>query len=1009
MVPMRLGQDLGRESLLTGHEYVGRELGARGIAQRVLPREQVLAEAHALARRMARTSRGVLKALKRQWTASLLSRVEETYAQELSMHDETFVGRAETRALIEGKFERKPVRAPGHAAAPLIAATTSQEPAPRVETLHSIKARLKASLDAELHMQGRPIDDDDQFVHLGLDSISGVTWIRRINEDFGTSYEATMIYSYPTIRELAAFLQSELKLQPELELKLAPTVSFVPIEQKTVAPSIRTDFVPVETLQSIKARLKTSLDAELHMQGRSIDDDDQFVHLGLDSISGVTWMRRINQDFGTSYEATMIYSYPTIRELAAFLQSELKTAHAPVAAPIELLAIAPSSAASTVPYRAHDKTHAPRLAPRKAMAAVAPAHDDDRIAIIGMSGRYPQARNLDEYWKNLETGKDCIVEVPATRWDIDRYYDADPRTKDKMASRWLGAMSDVDCFDPLFFRISPDEAEYMDPQHRLFLQESYRAFEDAGYSSRALNNRLCGVYLGISTNEYSLLLSQNGVLAAPITGNSYSIAAARIAYYLNLKGPAISVDTACSSSLVSLHLACQALRSREVDMALAGGVSLWLVPESYLAMSQAGMLSPIGRCRAFDDAADGIVMGDGVGALVLKRLKDAEADNDFIHGVIIGSGTNQDGRTNGITAPSVISQIELERGVYAKYGIDPATISYVETHGTGTKLGDPIELEALATVFKEKTDKKGYCALSSVKSNIGHAASAAGVASVQKVILSLRHRMLAPTLHVTKENSHFDFKGSPFYVNRTAKPWDTSGGAPRRACVNSFGYSGTNAHVVIEEYMSPAKARMSRTAGSSKACVLPLSARTTERLQEKAGDFLAFLGQPQPPDISDIAYTLQLGRDAMEERVCFVSTSLEQLASQLRSWLAGEVGVAGVNCGDAGSADSGEDMSETLDRWVDSGALPELAKAWACGADVDWQRLHGAAKPLRISLPTYPFAKEHYWIQKQSSSGLADGAFDEVGSLQWIEDILAQVDSDRIEEQQAVALLEQWV
>ena len=227
--------------------------------------------------------------------------------------------------------------------------------------------------------------------------------------------------------------------------------------------------------------------------------------------------------------------------------------------------------------------------------------------------------------------------------------------------------------------------------------------------------------------------------------------------------------------------------------------------------------------------------------------------------------------------------------------------------------------------------------------------------------------------------------------------------------MNSFGYSGTNAHVVIEEYAPPAKARISRTAGSPAAYALPLSARTTERLQEKAVDFLAFLGQSHPPDIGDIAYTLQLGRDAMEERVCFVSTSLEHLASQLRTWLAGETGIAGIYRGDTGSADSGEDMSETLDRWIDSGALPELAKAWVCGADVDWQRLHRTATPQRISLPTYPFAKEHYWIEKQSSSGPADGAFDEVGSLQWIEDILAQVESDRIEEQHAVALLKQWV
>src|SRR5258708_2456087 len=225
-----------------------------------------------------------------------------------------------------------------------------------------------------------------------------------------------------------------------------------------------------------------------------------------------------------------------------------------------------------------------------------------------------------------------------------------------------------------------------------------------------------------------------------------------------MKGAAISVDTACSSSLVAIHLACQGLLNHETDMALAGGITLWLSPEAYLSMSHAGMLSSVGQCRAFDDSADGIVVSDGVGALVLKRLKDAEADNDFIYGVVLGSGINQDGRTNGITAPSVNSQIELERGIYSRYGIDPESISYVETHGTGTKLGDPIELEALATVFREKTARKNYCGLGSVKSNIGHTISAAGVAGVQKAVLAMLHRTLVPSLHVTTENSNFDFK-----------------------------------------------------------------------------------------------------------------------------------------------------------------------------------------------------------------------------------------------------------
>ncbi|TDR36317.1 acyl transferase domain-containing protein [Tahibacter aquaticus] len=902
MVPHKLGHDLGRESLLTAHEYVGRELRERGMAQAVLPREQVLAEALALAQRIARTPRSHLVNFKQQWTAQLRARIEDTYQRELAMHDETFVGKAETSGHIHARFEQlERASAPVAAAAVPVAAAT---PAPRravaatatagaaTHTLASIRAKLKESLDAELHMQGRPIDDEEQFIHLGIDSINGVTWMRRINTDFGTGFEATTIYSYPTIRELAAFLHAQLK----------PAAVMV-----EALPELLPEPLPVETPLAAAPPRKPVVRRSMRNQGR-------------------------------------------LRSTAA-----------------------------------RDEA-------------------DTRIAIVGMSGRYPQAENLDQFWDNLVRGRNSIVEVPAARWNADAYYDRDAKKKDKMASRWLGAMDDIDCFDPLFFRISPEEAQYMDPQHRLFLQESYRAFEDAGYSSQTLSNHRCGVYLGISMNEYAMLLSQHGVMAAPVTGNSYSIAAARIAYYLNLKGPAISVDTACSSSLVALHLACQALRSGEVNMALAGGVSLWLLPESYLSMSQAGMLSPSGQCKAFDDSADGIVMGDGVGALVLKRLADAEADNDVIHGVIIGSGTNQDGRTNGITAPSVVSQIELERSVYQRYGIDPATISYVEAHGTGTRLGDPIELQALSTVFKERTDKKHYCALASVKSNIGHASSAAGVASVQKVLLSLRHRTLAPTLHVSRENSHFDFANSPFYVNRSAKSWDSSAGAPRRACVNSFGYSGTNAHVVIEEYVASAT-----TARPAAAQAIPLSARTPEQLRQKVQELLGALQRPAPAELAAVAYTLQVGREAMEMRLGFVAASMPQLVDQLRLWLSGEHRIDAMFAGEALAADDSEATQHTVELALQRGDPAALLQAWVNGAGIDWERLHAGSRPARASLPSYPFAKERYWVEGNKSTDASAAGAQQPGELAWIENILAQVDSDTLEQDKAVAMLRQWV
>jgi acyl transferase domain-containing protein len=608
-----------------------------------------------------------------------------------------------------------------------------------------------------------------------------------------------------------------------------------------------------------------------------------------------------------------------------------------------------------------------------------------------------------------------MVEVPPSRWDGTRYYDPELHRKDKAHSKWLGALDDIDCFDPLFFRISPQEVDYIDPHHRLFLEESYRAFEDAGYAGNALGNKKCGVYLGISTNEYALLLLKNRALGdAPVTSNHSAIAAARIAYYLNLKGPAISVDTACSSSLVAVHLACQGLLARETDMALAGGVTLWLTPEPYLSTSHAAMFSPVGQCKAFDDTADGIVVGEGVGALVLKRLQDAEEDNDFIYGVILGSAINQDGRTNGITAPSVNSQIELERGLYAKHHIDPETISYVEAHGTGTKLGDPVELEALAIVFKEKTNKRNYCGLGSVKSNIGHTTSAAGVAGLQKVLLSMQHRTLVPTLHVTKETSHFDFKNSPFYIVQEKQPWDVAGGSPRRAAVSSFGFSGTNAHVVVEEY--PAPAEPSAPSRGSGTFIVPISARTAEQLRQKSQDLLEFIRTAeQPADLAAIAYTLQVGRDAMEERLGFVASSIEELEQKLTAYIEGEDNIATVYRGRVEANHEGmamfgqdEEMQEAIAKWVARKKLSKLLELWVRGLSFDWSKLYDV-QPRRITLPTYPFAKQRYWINEVPVDPGRNGKMKTNGNLKSIEEIINKIDAEMMETDRAVQLLKALV
>jgi acyl transferase domain-containing protein/enoyl-CoA hydratase/carnithine racemase/acyl carrier protein/NADP-dependent 3-hydroxy acid dehydrogenase YdfG len=903
----KIGTDLARESLLTARHYTGGELKARAVKLPILPRAEVLPAAMALARQIARASRGRLIALKQQLTAHVRRPLEETYRLEVAMHEQTFVGHADTLLQIQSRFREEEAALPPAQTAAAPAAPAS--PSGDGDALASVTVGLRRLLSNELRLRESDIDDDVEFVDMGLDSISAVTWMRKINEKYQTSIEATKVYRYPTLNQLSRYVKEEAEKNGTLSIAV---VQSAPVAAAKAASTVTAG-----------------------VSGRRIAD------------------------------------------------------------------------------------HGRAARRRTSGAAIAPV-PREAIAVIGMSGRFPQAKNLAEYWANIEQGRNSITEVPASRWDANRYYDPEGSRKDRIGSKWLGVVDDVDRFDPLFFRISPQEAEYMDPQHRLFLEESYKAFEDAGYSGAALSNRKCGVYLGISNNDYGQLLAQNGVTSIPVTSNSFAIAAARIAYYLNLKGPAISVDTACSSSLVSIHLACQALLSGETDMALAGGVTLWLTPESHMSMSEAGMLSPSGQCKTFDDDADGIVVGEGVGALVLKRLKDAQADNDTIYGIILGSGINQDGRTNGITAPSVNSQIELERSIYDKFGIDPATIGYVEAHGTGTKLGDPIELEALAAAFREKTAAKNYCALGSVKSNIGHTASAAGVASVLKVLLSMRHGTLGPTLNVQKENSHFDFNGSPFFICREKRTWEPLPGSLRRAAVSSFGYSGTNAHLVMEEYVP---ARAESTPIADDPVIVPLSARTAERLQEKARDLLSFVraghdapaASPKPFDLASLAYTLQVGREAMEERICFVVGSARQLEASLSAFVNGDKNVEDIYHGRVEQGSEGltiigrdEDMREAVDKWIVRRKLSKLAEGWTRGLHFDWDKLHGTARPRRISLPAYPFARERYWIDK-IAIGPAPGESAGDLDMESIEEILSRVGTDALEADRAVQLLRMLV
>ncbi|GAA4798003.1 hypothetical protein GCM10023307_25010 [Lysobacter hankyongensis] len=910
-----------------------------------------------------------------------------------------------------------PLPAPVAAATPVMG--TPAPVAADAEARVDVRGFLKRSLAQALYLDEANIDDDRPFVDLGLDSIVGVEWVKNINKGLGLEIGATRVYDYANLAALSVYVESQLpqaSAKPAAANPAPSTPAPAPAPTKPVpaaasVPSVVLDLptfdppaatVPVapapaaqagrHTVESLKPELRASLAQALYLDEAAIDYDQSFVDLGLDSIVGVEWVKTINKAYGLDISATRVYDYSNLHALARFVHEELaklppdrlpqplatQTATPAVAVPP---AATPATAATpaNVPSKAapppsftpvaplaqnalrRRSRGAPAAAAVETAAAAQPVRNAEKIAIVGMSGRYPGAENLEQYWRNLVEGRNSIREIPPERWDVAAYYDPTPGKPGKVYCKWLGMLDGADEFDPMFFQISPSEAEIMDPQHRLFMQESYRSFQDAGYSSAALSNRKCGVYLGIMSSEYSLLLAKGNPLTVETTGNSFAIGAARIAYHLNLKGPAIPIDTACSSSLVAIHLACQALLNHEIDMGLAGGVSLYLIPESYLGMCRAGMLSRDGQCKTFDNGADGFVPGEGVGAVVLKRLSDAERDGDEIYGVIIGSGINQDGKTNGITAPSVNSQIELLRDVYRRHDIDATTINYVETHGTGTKLGDPIELEALSTVFKEHGGKRNGCALGAVKTNLGHTSGAAGVAGVHKVLLSLRNGMVAPNVNLKQENALFDFGASPFYVSRSAHDWTPASGRKRRAAVSAFGFSGTNAHVVIEEYLPTLRPQPAQP----QPCIVPLSARSAEQVRTMAQELLQFLeNDGSGVTLQDLAYTLQVGRDAMRERAAWVAASLPELQSQLRDFLSGKpVGHRGTVTRAHEAAIPTEEAAALRQR---EGAVQSaaLAALWVQGADIDWTAYHVGDQPRRLHrVPGYPFAKERYWPQ----------------------------------------------
>jgi len=518
------------------------------------------------------------------------------------------------------------------------------------------------------------------------------------------------------------------------------------------------------------------------------------------------------------------------------------------------------------------------------------------VAVVGIGCRFPgNVTGPESFWDLLIEGRNAISRIPSDRWDADEFYHPDPLTPGRMTTKWGGFVPDIAGFDAEFFGITPREAAAMDPQQRMVLEVSWEALEHAGIPPDSLGGTRTGVMMGVYFNEYQSMVaaSPENVGAYSGTGNAHSITVGRISYLLGLRGPAVAVDTACSSSLVAVHLACQSLRLRETDLALAGGVSISLRPETQIAISAWGLLSPRGRCATFDAAADGFVRGEGAGVVVLKRLTDAVRDGDRVLAVVRGSAVNQDGRSNGVTAPNTAAQCDVIADALRASDVAPESVNYVEAHGTGTVLGDPIEFEALAATYGRG---QGQCALGAVKTNIGHTEAAAGIAGFIKAALALQRAQIPPNLHFSQWNPAIHAASTRFFVPTESAPWPTAEGS-RRAAVSSFGLGGTNAHVIIEQ--GPELTPVSGNGTDTGVSTLVVTGKTPQRVAATAAVLADWMEGPGAEvALADVAHTVNHHRARHSKFATVVARESAQAVAGLRALAAGQHAPGVVGCQD---------------------------------------------------------------------------------------------------------------
>ncbi len=674
----------------------------------------------------------------------------------------------------------------------------------------------------------------------------------------------------------------------------------------------------------------------------SIDRRRTFFEMGLDSAALLDLVRAIETKVTGTLSPTLLFEYTTIAELAAHLeQSSLAGRPQPAASPI-------------------------RPAERSS----------EEVAIVGISGRFPGARTIEELWENLASGTDCITEIPAARWDPRS--GGEHEDHDLARCQWGGFLDGIDEFDPLFFNIAPRDAVLVDPQCRLFLSTVWELLERSGYTRAMLQEQhrgKVGVYVGSMYQHYASV-DADRTSAAIVSLSSYGAIANRTSHFLGVQGPSIAVDTMCSSAATAMHLACKDLAIGECELAIAGGVNLSIHPKKYIGLSRAQLTGTRATSRSFAEG-DGYLPAEAVGAVLLKPLSSAVADGDPILAIVKSTGVNHGGQSNGYAVPNPNALARLIEETLAKAGADARTVTYVEAAANGSPTGDLIEMSALRKAFTGRASLP-FCPIGSVKSNIGHAEAASAMSQLAKVVLQLQHGLLVPSIGAERANASLRLDEGPFRLQRALEPWPLppargdGGSVPRRALINSIGAGGASAAIVIEEYVPEPARTQDATAADGGWHLAVFSARTTPQLRAVVHQLLEYLEREQRRSLRDVIYTLQAGREAMDCRLAMIVASRDELLRGMRAYLDAGIRDTRISipmwaCEIDGDPTVDEFRSDRggevlARRSLEETELTRLARHWVGGGTVAWAALHAVACPRKVLLPTYPFARERYWL-----------------------------------------------